>query len=79
MLRTRQHAARTEQKCSAADNCEGFIDDNVLGIARSGDSHEQHAAYNFFIKKYALKLQTISTSDGLIVYAFGSLGCFRQD
>lgn len=67
------------QKCAALENCIGFIDGTVLGIARPGDHAEQHAAYNGHKRKHALKFQTITTPDGLIIHAHGPMAGSRHD
>lgn len=55
------------QKCPSLDRCIGFMDGTVIGIARPGSSAEQNAAYNGHKRKHALKFQTITTPDGLIL------------
>ena len=51
------------QKGGALGNCVGFLDGTVIGIAR----------------KHALKFQSLTTPDGLILDAFGPLEGRRHD
>lgn len=67
------------QKCDAFMHCVGFIDGTVLAISRPGDSSIQNAAYNGHKRKHALKYQTITLPNGLILHASGPLEGCRHD
>lgn len=66
-------------KSAALHHCVGFMDGTVLGIARPGSSAEQNAAYNGHKRKHALKFQTITSPDGLILHAHGPMEGRRHD
>lgn len=77
--RAEQYSAAIESKCNVLGRCLGFIDGTVLGIARPGNSSEQNAAYNGHKRKHALKYQTITSPDGLILHAYGPMEGRRHD
>jgi hypothetical protein len=52
-----RYAQAVHSKSNGLDNCVGFIDGTVLGIARPGDPDLQRVAYNGHKKKHALKFQ----------------------
>lgn len=78
-----QHASKyarvINDKCDSLSECVGFIDGTVLSIARPGDSSVQNAAYNGHKRRHALKYQTITLPDGLILHASGPLEGCRHD
>lgn len=79
--------ARRAEKCADYINgkflsfhhCIGFMDGTVIGIARPGNSTEQNVAYNRHKRKYAIKVQIITSPDGLILHAHGSIEGRRHD
>lgn len=77
------HASRYSEsihmKCASLRDCVGFIDGTVLSIARPGESAVQNAAYNGHKRRHALKYQTITLPDGLILHASGPLEGCRHD
>lgn len=68
-----------QEKCSVLSHCLGFMDGTVLGIARPSDGAEQNAAYNGHKRKHALKFQTITGPDGIIIHAHGPMEGRRHD
>lgn len=74
-----KYAQSIHSKCEVLDHCIGFLDGTVIGIARPGSNIEQNAAYNGHKRKHALKFQTMTTPDGLILHAFGPLEGCRHD
>ena len=77
--RAHTYAAAVRRKCAVMDRCLGFIDGTVLGIARPVDYDVQHAAYNGHKRKHALKFQTLTTPDGLVMHAHGPMAGSRHD
>ncbi|ETV78812.1 hypothetical protein H257_07642 [Aphanomyces astaci] len=74
------------EKCASAihdsgaplDCCIGFIDGTVRGICRPGKG-VQKTAYNGHKRKHALKFQSITTPDGIIVHLYGPEPGSRHD
>ena len=67
------------KKCEALDNCTGFIDGTVISIARPSRGEVQNAAYNGHKCKHSLKLQAITSPDGLVLHAAGPIEGKRHD
>ncbi|KAH9100329.1 hypothetical protein LEN26_015963 [Aphanomyces euteiches] len=65
-------------KGAPLDTCIGFIDGTVRGICRPGKD-VQKTAYNCHKRMHALKFQSISTPDGLIVHLYGPKPGSRHD
>lgn len=63
----------------ALDNCVGFIDGLIIGIARPRDCEDQHVAYNGHKGKHALKYQAVTTPNSLIIHAHGPMEGRRHD
>ena len=55
----------------ASKKCVGFIGETVIAIAKPDNSVLQNVAYNGHKRKHALKFQTATTPDGLILNAHG--------
>jgi nuclease HARBI1 len=66
-----RYAQAVHSKSNGLDNCIGFIDGTVLGIARPGDSDIQRVAYNGHKRKHALKFQVILTPVVLFFIVLG--------
>lgn len=66
-------------KGAALDNCIGFIDGTVVGVARPKGYMQQMVVYNGHKRKHALKYQAINTPDGMILHAHGPVEGCRQD
>eukprot|EP00171_Calliarthron_tuberculosum_P002573 IDg2573t1 len=77
--RAPQYAESVYQKTNALQNCVGFIDGTVIGIARPKGFEVQRVAYNGHKRKHALKYQAISTPDGLILHVHGPTEGRRHD
>ena len=77
--RAQKYATTINEKCPALDRCVAFMDGTVIGIARPGKNDEQNAAYNGHKRKHALKYQTLTTPDGLILHAHGPIAGCRHD
>lgn len=56
-----------------------FIDDTVIGIARSGDYEAQNLAHNGHKRKHALKYKAVTAPGGLILQAHGPLKGHQHD
>ena len=67
------YAEAIHNKCGVMDNCIGFIDGTVIGIARPGGSMLQNVAYNGHKRKHSLKYQAVCDPDGLIEHGFGPM------
>eukprot|EP00171_Calliarthron_tuberculosum_P002001 IDg2001t1 len=63
-----QYAKAVHDKCHALDNCVGFIDGTVIGIAWPNGNEIQRVAYNGHKRKHALKCQAVTSPDGLILH-----------
>jgi nuclease HARBI1 len=74
-----RYAQAVHSKSNGLDNCVGFIDGTVLGIARPGDPDLQRVAYNGHKRKHALKFQVVLTPDGLILHCAGPIEGRRHD
>jgi len=72
-------AAAVSERSGALDNCVGFIDGTVIGIARPGDSGIQNVVYNGHKRKHALKFQAVTTPDGMFAHVYGPLEGRRHD
>lgn len=73
------YAAAVRHKFTILDRCLEFMDGKVTGIARPRASDEQNKAYNGHKRKHALKYQTVTTSDSLIIYAYSPMAGSRHD
>lgn len=65
------YANAVQQKTDAMDHRVGFIDGTVIEVARTGDNEAHNDAYNGYKRKQAMKFQSITTLDSLIIHAFG--------
>lgn len=77
-MQEKRYAAAT-RKLSVLQNCIGFLDGTVLDIARPNSNAEENVASNGHKRKQALKYQTLSASDGLILHTHGALVESRHD
>eukprot|EP00111_Clytia_hemisphaerica_P010919 TCONS_00032003-protein len=59
------------------DNCWGFVDGTVRGIARP--KRDQRMFYNGHKRKHALKYQAVSAPNGLIAHFYGPIEGSRHD
>lgn len=66
-------------KSGCLQNCVGFIDGTVIGIARPFGNMAQMSAYNGHKRKHALKYQAVNTPDGMVVHLFGPMEGRRHD
>jgi len=73
------YADTIQQRCQALQNCFGSVDGTVIAVSRPGDHEAQNMAYNGHKRKHALRYQAITTADGLILHAYGSLEGHRHD
>ncbi len=62
---------KISQKGAPLDACFGFIDGTVRQICRP--SRNQRLCYNGHKRKHALKFQSVTTPDGLIIHLFGPI------
>lgn len=62
-----------KQVSGALENCIGFTDGTVIGIAISGDNEAQKISYNVHKRKHELKYQAITESDGLMPFKDSNL------
>jgi nuclease HARBI1 len=83
-----QFSSAIVQKGARVSNLWAFIDGTVRGIARPGASVRdgessnylfQRSVYNGHKRKHALKFQTLSTPDGIIVHVYGPYPGRRHD
>lgn len=72
-------AAAVYQKSGCLQNCVGFIDGTVLGIARPSANTLQIVAYNGHKRKHSLKYQALNTADGMIAHVYGPVEGRRHD
>ena len=77
--RANKWAEAIHVKCSALQNCVGFIDRTVIGIARPKGNKKKRVVYNGHKRTYALKYQTVNTPDGLILHFCGPIEGRRHD
>lgn len=61
------------QKIGCLQNCIGFIDGTVLGIARPSARKLQRVAYNGPKRNQSLNYQEINTADGIIAHVYRSV------
>jgi nuclease HARBI1 len=73
------YATAIARKGNALQNCVGFIDGTVIGIARPGDSEIQRIAYNGHKRKHAMNFQAVTAPDELVLHAYGPLEGRRLD
>lgn len=73
------YAKTITKHCGLMVHCFSFIDGTVIGMDRPGDYDMKHAAYNGHTPNHALKFETISTPDGLILHAQGPLAGYRHN
>lgn len=66
-------------KGAAMENCIGFIDGTIVGVARPRGYMRQLVVYNGHKRKHALKYRAINTPDGMIVHAHGPVEGRRHD
>lgn len=64
-------------KGAPLDNCWGFIDGTLRGIARPGT--DQKAMYSGHKRHHGYKMQSVSTPNGLIANLFGPIEGSRHD
>lgn len=69
--RLQLHSDTIHRKCGTSDPYLGFIDGTVLEIARPNNRAKQNSTYNGHKRKQALKLQTVTNPDGLILHDYG--------
>ena len=74
-----KYASAIEKKGGGLNNCVGFIDGTVLGIARPKGSMAQRVVYNGHKRKHALKFQALNTHDKLILHMHGPVEGRRHD
>eukprot|EP00171_Calliarthron_tuberculosum_P009482 IDg9482t1 len=72
-------APSIKDKSSGLENCIGFIDGTVIGIARPSGYSSQLVAYNGHKRKHALKYQAVNSPDGMILHAYGPMEGRRHD
>lgn len=60
------------------NNCIGLIDVTVLEISLPDDDVLQNVCYNGHKRKFYLKFQAVSTSDGLLYTFYGPVEGRRQ-
>jgi nuclease HARBI1 len=63
-----RYAQAVQSKSYERDNCIGFIDGTVIGIARPEDTDVQRVSYIGHKSKHAIKFQVILTPDGLMLH-----------
>lgn len=68
-----RYAKAIKDKSSAMRNCIGFIDVTVIGIAILKGYEMQRVCYSGHKQKHALKIQAVSSPDGLIFHVFGPI------
>lgn len=71
------YAERVHAKGAPLDNCWGFVDGTVRGIARPQE--DQRLFYNGHKRKHALKYQAVTAANGLIANFFGPIEGARHD
>eukprot|EP00171_Calliarthron_tuberculosum_P011174 IDg11174t1 len=71
--RAERYANACKSITGALENCIGFIDGTVIGIAQLGDHAARNVAYIGHKRKHALKYQAVTTPDRLILHAHGPL------
>lgn len=76
-LKLQEFAAAIHAKGGALDNCFGFIDGTVRPISRP--TINQRTAYNGHKRTHALKFQSVTTPDGMIVDMYGPVEGRRHD
>ena len=70
-------AERINTKGAPLDNCWGFVDGTVRGIARP--QQDQRLFYNGHKRKHALKYQAVNAPNGLIANFYGPIEGARHD
>lgn len=73
------YANAVEKKCGTLENCVGFIDGTVIGVARPGDNGMQNVLYNGHRRTHAIKFRAIVVPDGMFLHPFGPLEGRRLD
>ena len=66
-------AAAVYKMTQCLDNCIGFLDGTVLGVARPGSLAAKNFEYNGHRRKHALKLQMLTGQDGMLYHGFGPM------
>lgn len=77
--RLEEFAKAVYDKSGCLENCIGFIDGTVLGIARPSGNMLQLSAYNGHKRKHSLKYQVVNTPDGMIMHVYGPVEGRRHD
>ena len=77
--RANEWAEAIHVKCSALQNCVGFIEGTLIDIARPKANKRQRVVYNGHKRKHALKYQAVNTPDGLILHVCGPIEGRRHD
>ena len=72
-------AEAIRDKSEGLENCIGFIDGTVIGIARPSGFDSQLVAYNGHKRKHALKFQAVNSPDGMIPHTYGPMEGRRHD
>eukprot|EP00171_Calliarthron_tuberculosum_P001528 IDg1528t1 len=78
-IHAERYAKAMHDKSNALANCIGFIDGTVIGVARPGEYEAQNVCYNGHKCKHALKYQSVTAPDGLILHAYGPVEGRRHD
>ena len=73
------HASVVYEKSHALDNCVGFLDGTVIGIARPKGYEMQRVAYKGHKRKHALKFQAFNSPDGLVLHVYSPIEGRRHD
>ena len=71
------HADAIHQQGAPLDNCFGFVDGTVRGIART--KCNQRVMYNGYKRVHSIKFQSVVTPDGLISNLTGPFEGKRHD
>ena len=72
-------AEAMKDKSEILENCVGFIDGTVIGIALPSGFDSQLFACNGHKRKHALKFQAVNSPDGMILHAYGPMEGRRHD
>ena len=78
-MKAEGYASSIYEKFHALNNCVGFIDGTVIGIARPKGYEFQRVAYNGHKWKHALMFQALNSPDGLVLHVYGPIEGRRHD